>query len=197
MNNNIDIRMVEKNRANINKFGNAFGTGVFMPSREDVILNYNERKSNLSKFDLFVTRQINRYKLSLANITGINIETDAEGESIVMVSGIDATGKTINIPCSVDDPYFTKKPTVENLREAFENNKPAFFSSPRVLKDLINEINLKEKKRVDDLIKELQSISDNLGTTISDNSCKVDDYFKQLDAKTETNLHMHMTIEQN
>lgn len=194
---NVNIRVIEQNRSQINKFGTVFGTGVFTPSKEGVILDFNSRRQNMSSHDLFVTRNINRFKLGIVNITGINYAQDADGEDIVKISGVDPSGKEVTINCEVTNPTFTKEPTTESLREALESGKTAFFKSGRKMKDEINGLNYKELERVTKLIAELTSIQDNLKATIKSNDEKVDTYYNQLDNKDKTeNVHIHMTVEE-
>lgn len=191
---NVNIRVMEQNRAQINKFGTVFGTGVFTPKKEGVITDFNSRKQNLSAFDLFLTRNINRFKLGIVNITGINYEKDAEGEDAVIVKGIDPSGNEVTIPCTVTNPTFTKEPTSATLREALESGKQAFFKSGRKMKEEINALNNKELERVNKLIAELEGVRDMLKTTIRSNDEKVDEYYNQLDKKSEANVHIHMEV---
>lgn len=191
----VNIRVFEENRANITKFGNAFGTGVFAPSREAVITDFNERKSSMTELDLFINRNIFRYKMAIVNIKGINYTQDVDGEPCVMVTGIDQAGKEISIPCSIKDSKFTKEATADNLRDAITNGKPAYFSSGRKIKEEINKVNQKEVGRIEDLIRELEAIKNNLKLTIDNNNAKVDRYYKELDKKSDGDMHIRMTIE--
>lgn len=193
---NVNIRVMEQNRAQVNSFGRVFGTGVFTPKKEGVITDFNARKQNMSQFDLFVTRNINRYKLGLINITGVNYAKDAEGEDCVIISGIDASGNDVKIPCNIANSTFTKEPTSETLREALESGKPVFFKNARALKGQINDLNNKELDRVTKLIAELEGMRDNLKATIKSNDEKVDEYYDQLDKKGgDVSIHMHAELE--
>lgn len=196
MENNVNIRVMEQNRAQVNSFGRVFGTGVFTPKKEGVITDFNARKQNMSNFDLFINRNVNRYKLGIVNITGINYAKDAEGEDCVMITGVDPTGKEVKIPCEISNSSFTKEPTTETLREALESGKPAFFKSGRVMKNEINTLNNKELDRVNKLIAELEGVRDAIKSTIKSNDEKVDEYYAQLDKKGgDTTIHMHMEVE--
>lgn len=195
---NVNVRVIEQKRAQINKFGTVFGTGVFTPKKEGVVTDFNARKQNLGTHDLFITRNLNRYKVNIVNITGINYAKDAEGEDIVRISGVDSAGKEINpIDCEISNSQFTKDPTTDNLRDALDSGKPAFFKSGRKMKDEVNGLNYKELDRVNKLIAELEAARDTIKTTIKLNDEKVDDYYKQLDGKTssDVNYHIHATVE--
>lgn len=195
---NVNVRVIEQKRAQINKFGTVFGTGVFTPKKEGVVTDFNARKQNLGTHDLFITRNLNRYKVNIVNITGINYAKDAEGEDIVRISGVDSAGKEISpIDCEINNSQFTKDPTTDNLRDALDSGKPAFFKSGRKMKDEVNSLNYKELDRVNKLIAELEAARDAIKTTIKINDEKVDDYYKQLDGKTsgDLNYHIHATVE--
>ena len=195
---NVNVRVIEQKRAQINKFGTVFGTGVFTPKKEGVVTDFNARKQNLGTHDLFITRNLNRYKVNIVNITGINYAKDAEGEDIVRISGVDSAGKEISpIDCEISNSQFTKDPTTDNLRDALDSGKPAFFTSGRKMKDEVNGLNYKELDRVNKLIAELEAARDTIKTTIKLNDEKVDDYYKQLDGKTssDVNYHIHATVE--
>ena len=195
---NVNARVIEQKRAQINKFGTVFGTGVFTPKKEGVVTDFNARKQNLGTHDLFITRNLNRYKVNIVNITGINYAKDAEGEDIVRISGVDSAGKEISpIDCEISNSQFTKDPTTDNLRDALDSGKPAFFKSGRKMKDEVNGLNYKELDRVNKLIAELEAARDTIKTTIKLNDEKVDDYYKQLDGKTssDVNYHIHATVE--
>lgn len=195
---NVNVRVIEQKRAQINKFGTVFGTGVFTPKKEGVVTDFNARKQNLGTHDLFITRNLNRYKVNIVNITGINYAKDAEGEDIVRISGVDSAGKEISpIDCEISNSQFTKDPTTDNLRDALDSGKPAFFKSGRKMKDEVNGLNYKELDRVNKLIAELEAARDTIKTTIKLNDEKVDDYYKQLDGKTsaDVNYHIHATVE--
>ena len=195
---NVNVRVIEQKRAQINKFGTVFGTGVFTPKKEGVVTDFNARKQNLGTHDLFITRNLNRYKVNIVNITGINYAKDAEGEDIVRISGVDSAGKEISpIDCEISNSQFTKDPTTDNLRDALDSGKPAFFKSGRKMKDEVNGLNYKELDRVNKLIAELEAARDTIKTTIKLNDEKADDYYKQLDGKTssDVNYHIHATVE--
>lgn len=195
---NVNVRVIEQKRAQINKFGTVFGTGVFTPKKEGVITDFNARKQNLGTHDLFINRNLNRYKVNVVNITGINYAKDAEGEDIVRISGVDSAGREISpIDCEISNSQFTKDPTTDNLRDALDSGKPAFFKSGRKMKDEVNSLNYKELDRVNKLIAELEAARDAIKTTIKLNDEKVDDYYKQLDGKTsdDVNYHIHATVE--
>ena len=195
---NVNVRVIEQKRAQINKFGTVFGTGVFTPKKEGVVTDFNARKQNLGTHDLFITRNLNRYKVNIVNITGINYAKDAEGEDIVRISGVDSAGKEISpIDCEISNSQFTKDPTTDNLRDALDSGKPAFFKSGRKMKDEVHGLNYKELDRVNKLIAELEAARDTIKTTIKLNDEKVDDYYKQLDGKTssDVNYHIHATVE--
>lgn len=195
---NVNVRVIEQKRAQINKFGTVFGTGVFTPKKEGVVTDFNARKQNLGTHDLFINRNLNRYKVNVVNITGINYAKDAEGEDIVRISGVDSAGREISpIDCEISNSQFTKDPTTDNLRDALDSGKPAFFKSGRKMKDEVNSLNYKELDRVNKLIAELEAARDAIKTTIKLNDEKVDDYYKQLDGKTssDVNYHIHATVE--
>ena len=65
------------------------------------------------------------------------------------------------------------------------------------MKDEVNGLNYKELDRVNKLIAELEAARDTIKTTIKLNDEKVDDYYKQLDGKTssDVNYHIHATVE--
>lgn len=193
---NVNIRVMEQHRAQISGFGKVFGTGVFTPKKEGVITDFNARKQNMSQFDLFVTRNVNRYKLGLINITGVNYTKDVEGEDCVMISGIDYSGNEVKIPCEISEPTFTKEVSVETIRESLETNKPVLFKNARALKGQINDLNNKELDRVNKLIAELEGVRNMLKETIKSNDEKVDEYYNQLDKKSgDVSIHMHAEIE--
>lgn len=192
---NVNIRVIEKNRSQITKFGTVFGTGVFTPKKEGIITDFNARKQNMSPFDIMLTRNVNRFKLGVVNITGVNYGKDAEGEDSVIVTGVDPAGNEVKIPCAVSNPKFTVEPNANTIREALETNKPAFFKSGRKMKDEINALNNKELDRVNKLIAELEGVRDMLKSTIKSNDEKVDEYYNQLDKKdVDANIHIRMDI---
>lgn len=194
---NINIRVIEQNRAQINKFGTVFGTGVFTPRKEQVITDFNSRKQNMTAHDLFITRNIHRFKIGVVNITGVNYAKDADGEDIVRISGVDPLGKEVTINCEVTKPTFTQEPTTDSLREAFESGKTAFFKSGRKMKDEINSLNNKELARINALIEELEAARETVKSTIDANNQKVDEYYNQLDKKSgNTSVHLRMTVEE-
>lgn len=192
MENNVNVRVIEENRAEISKFGTMFAKGVFTPSKENVILDFGSRSQQAAENNgLFLNRNIVRHKVDVVNIIGLNYEKDIDGEDSVIVTGIDASGKTIKVPCQASSSKFTKDATEDALRDALSVKTPTFFNSGKKVKEAVNRINNKELAKIEALISELEDIRANIKRTITDNEVKIDAYYKQLDNKdVEINVHV-------
>lgn len=198
MEKNIDIRMVENNRANANKFGNIFGSAVFTPSKEMCITDYNKRKQEMTDHDIFVTRNIERYKINAINVVGVNYGHDLEGETNITVTGIDAAGKEVDIPCSLRDPNFISKPTPDNIRKDITSNEgpKGFYTNVREVVKQLNSLNDKNIIRLENLKRDIEAWIEMLKTSNTDNIRKQDDFYNSLDGKSESgSVRVHMTIE--
>lgn len=192
MEKNVNVRVIEENRAEISKFGTMFAKGVFTPSKENAILDFGSRLQQASENNgLFLNRNVTRHKVDVVNIIGLNYEKDIDGEDSVIVTGVDAAGKVIKVPCQASSSKFTKDATDDALRDALESKTPAFFNSGKKVKDAINRINAKELSKIEALITELEGLRSLLKRTMADNEAKIDAYYKQLDSKdVEVRVHV-------
>lgn len=190
----INVNIIEQNRADITKFGNVFGKGVFTPVKENVITDFNSRHQKaVENNDLFLSRNVQRFKAATVNIISMAVETDIDGESVVIIN----KGLKDEFRCPVNNPRFTKDATDEALRDSMnapEGGK-SYFANGKKVKDAVNRLNLKELAKVEALQAELEKIAVNLKTTIANNDAKIDNYYKQLDSRP-SDINVHVSVEQ-
>lgn len=191
----INIHVIEENRSAISEYGKVFGKAVFTPTKEGIILNFGQRSQQAAENNgLFLNRQINRCKVAPVNITSLSVETDIDGESVVVINkGLtDAAGNSTEVRCPMSSPKFTKEATDDNLRDSFEAKTRAYFSSGKKVRDAVNRINMKELEKVEGLISELEKVANNLRTTITNNDVLIENYYKQLDNK---GAEVHVSVD--
>lgn len=190
----VNVNVVEQNRADLSKFGNVFAKGVFTPCKENVITDFNSRLQQAHENNgLFLSRNVQRFKAGIVNIMSLSIETDIDGESVVVIN----KGLKDEFRCPVNNPRFTKDATDEALRESLnssESNK-SYFANGKKVKDAVNRLNTKELEKVESLISELEKIRTNIKTTIANNDAKIDNYYKQLDNKGGVDVDVHVSVE--
>ena len=194
MENIVNVNVIEQNRADLSKFGQVFAKGVFTPNKENVIIDFNARHQQaLENNGLFLSRNVQRFKASIVNIMSLAIETDIDGESVVVIN----KGTKDEFRCPVNNPRFTKDATDDALREslsASEGNK-SYFANGKKVKEAVNRLNVKELEKVENLISELEKIRTNLRTTIANNDAKIDNYYKQLDNKGGVEVSVDVTVD--
>lgn len=194
----INIQVVEENRGSMIDFGKIYGKRVFMPTKAPLIIDFNKKSDEVSHNNgLFVNRNINRYKVEAVDIAGIELEKGIDGTpEIVLNKGkVNEAGDSIEIRCSLDDPKFTRDVTAENVAKALAKdssyNLRSFFSSGKKLAEMLNQENVKELTRINNLIEDLKKMAGSLESTIEKNTAYAESYYHQLDGK-ETAVRIHV-----
>lgn len=200
-NNKINIQVVEENRPNLAAFGNVYGRRIFKASKTPVITDFQSRtdQANHAK-GLFVSRNINRYKVVAIDITAIALKKglDDDWEVVINEGLIDETGADIEVRCPITKSDFTEDVTTDNLVKALSKDANVgtnvFFSSGKKLAKFLNAENDKENTKVLALVDELKKISSMLETTSEKNTSYADSYYRQLDGKGDK-INLHVNIE--
>lgn len=193
--------MVEQNRQNLAKFRPLFGARIFRAVRIPVVTDFNLRSEQANQNNgLFINRNIYRYKSQSIDITALDLEKgiDDEWEVVINKDKVDEAGNSIEIRCPLGDNKFTKEATVENLAEALKKDgsgKNYYFSSGKQLTEQINRLNDKEQQKAEALAAELKKISEAIQTTKEKNLANTESYYRQLDGKTEVNVHVNIDNE--
>lgn len=201
-NTKINIQVVEENRPNLAAFGGLFGKRIFKAAKEQVITDYNQQKEAAEHNNgVFITRNINRYKVLAIDITGITLEKGInpdEYEVVINKDQVDEVGNSIEVRCPIANNKFTKDVTVDSLRDALmkdpTNANNIYFSSGKKLADFLNQENTKEKAKIDELADSLKKMSMMIETTSEKNSAYADAYYRQLDRRdggTTVNIHVN------
>lgn len=197
----INIQVVEQNRQNLAKFRPLFGARIFRAVRIPVVTDFNLRSEQANQNNgLFINRNIYRYKSQSIDITALDLEKgiDDEWEVVINKDKVDEAGNSIEIRCPLGDNKFTKEATVENLAEALKKDgsgKNYYFSSGKQLTEQINRLNDKEQQKAEALAAELKKISEAIQTTKEKNLANTESYYRQLDGKTEVNVHVNIDNE--
>lgn len=197
----INIQVVEQNRQNLAKFRPLFGARIFRAVRIPVVTDFNLRSEQANQNNgLFINRNIYRYKSQSIDITALDLEKgiDDEWEVVINKDKVDEAGNSIEIRCPLGDNKFTKEATVENLAEALKKDgsgKNYYFSSGKQLTEQINRLNDKEQQKAEALAAELKKISEAIQTTKEKNLANTESYYRQLDGKTEVNVHVNLDNE--
>lgn len=197
----INIQVVEQNRQNLAKFRPLFGARIFRAVRIPVVTDFNLRSEQANQNNgLFINRNIYRYKSQSIDITALDLEKgiDDEWEVVINKDKVDEAGNSIEIRCPLGDNKFTKDATVENLAEALKKDgsgKNYYFSSGKQLTEQINRLNDKEQQKAEALAAELKKISEAIQTTKEKNLANTESYYRQLDGKTEVNVHVNLDNE--
>jgi len=201
-NTKINIQVVEENRPNLAAFGGLFGKRIFKAAKEVIITDYNQQKEHAEHNNgIFITRNVNRYKVLAIDITGITLERGLnpdEYEVVINKDQVDETGNSIEVRCPIANNKFTKDVTVDSLRDALmkdpTNTNNVYFSSGKKLAEFLNQENAKEKAKIDELTENLKKMSMMIETTSEKNSAYADAYYRQLDRKggdTTINIHVN------
>lgn len=200
-NNKINIQVVEENRPNLASFGNIYGRRIFKAVKTPIITDFQSRTENANHTKgIFVTRNINRYKVVAIDITSIALKKgiDDDYEIVINEGLVDETGADIEVRCPITKSDFTEDVTTENLVKALSKDSSAgsnvFFSSGKKLAKFLNAENDKENAKVCDLIDELKKISQMLEVTSEKNTAYADSYYRQLDGKSAS-TKVNITIE--
>lgn len=193
----INISVVEQNRSNMQEFGNLFGKCIFRAAKTPVIIDFNQKlEMAKNSKDLFLNRNIDRYKVQAINISSLNLGKGIDGEHEIIINEgkVDENGESIEIRCPLSNSKFTKEVTVDNISESLtkDSSTHVYFSNANKLTDYLNQSNYKEKARVDKLCEELKKISEMLEKTSDNNEAFTKAYYNQLDGKkTEVRLHVN------
>lgn len=193
----INISVVEQNRSNMQEFGNLFGKCIFRAAKTPVIIDFNQKlEMAKNSKDLFLNRNIDRYKVQAINISSLNLGKGIDGEHEIIINEgkVDENGESIEIRCPLSNSKFTKEVTVDNISESLtkDSSTHVYFSNANKLTDYLNQSNYKEKARVDKLCEELKKISEMLEKTSDNNEAFTKAYYNQLDGKkTEVRLHIN------
>lgn len=193
----INISVVEQNRSNMQEFGNLFGKCIFRAAKTPVIIDFNQKlEMAKNSKDLFLNRNIDRYKVQAINISSLNLGKGIDGEHEIIINEgkVDENGESIEIRCPLSNSKFTKEVTVDNISESLtkDSSTHVYFSNANKLTDYLNQSNYKEKARVDKLCEELKKISEMLEKTSDNNEAFTKAYYNQLDSKkTEVRLHVN------
>lgn len=191
----INVQIVEENRAVLADASKVYGKRIYKAVKNPVILDFASRaeQANHTK-DLFLNRNINRYKTVFIDITSIALRKgiDEDYEIVLNEGQIDEAGNDIEIRCPLTKAEFTTEVTVENLAEALNKNDSSnmFFSSGKKLAKFLNAENDKELLRIDSLLKELEQAKKTIVTTKENNINGAESYYRQLDGKKDINIHV-------
>ncbi len=195
-NTTINISVVEQNRPVMQDFGQLYGKCIFRAVKTPVILDFNQKleKANDNK-DLFLNRNIDRYKVQAINITSLNLGKGIDGEHEIIINEgkVDENGNSIEIRCPLSNSKFTKEVTVDNISDSLTKGSSThvYFSNANKLTDYLNQSNYKEKARVDKLIEDLKKISEAIEKTSENNEAYTKAYYNQLDNK-KTDIRIHV-----
>lgn len=193
----INISVVEQNRSNMQEFGNLFGKCIFRAAKTPVIIDFNQKlEMAKNSKDLFLNRNIDRYKVQAINISSLNLGKGIDGEHEIIINEgqVDENGESIEIRCPLSNSKFTKEVTVDNISESLtkDSSTHVYFSNANKLTNYLNQSNYKEKARVDKLLEELKKISEMLEKTSDNNEAFTKAYYSQLDdKKTEVRIHVN------
>lgn len=199
MNNNtkINVQIVEENRPNLTAFGNLYGRRIFKAVKTPVIIDFASRleQANHNK-DLFVNRNINRYKTLGIDITSLALRKgiDDDYEIVINEGLVDEAGEDIEVRCPITKHDITADVDVENIAKALnkDGGNNIFFSSGKKLSKFLNAENAKERARVSALIDELQKVYKVIETTEERNTQNSESYYRQLDGKKEVHVHVEV-----
>ena len=199
MNNNtkINVQIVEENRPNLTAFGNLYGRRILKAVKTPVIIDFASRleQANHNK-DLFLNRNINRYKVLGIDITALALRKgiDDDYEIVINEGLVDEAGEDIEVRCPITKHDITTEVDVDNIAKALnkDGGNNIFFSSGKKLSKFLNAENAKERARVNALIDELQKIDKAIETTEERNTQSSENYYRQLDGKKEVRVHVEV-----
>lgn len=200
-NKTINLHVVEENRPNIANFGGLYGKRIFKVEKTPVVLDFASRfEAAKDNNGLFITRNIDRYRVIAIDITGLNLEKDIDGEHIIVINKDveDENGTSLEVRCSLANKKFTKDVTVEEVTAALnagKNTSNIFFSNGKKLAEFMNRQNDKEAAKVAALREELAKIESVLTRTNEKNYTDTEAYYRQLDGKSGIDVSVRVHTE--
>ena len=196
----ININIVEENRPSLTSFGPLFGKRIFSAVKIPVFTDFNSRTEAAQHNNgVFITRNLNRYKVQAIDITSLILEKGLEDEFEIVINKdmTDDAGNSLEVRCPLTDSHFTKEVNTENLIAALNKENGSankiFFSSGKKLAEQLNQQNAKEMAKLDGLIADLKKAYGMIETTSDKNSAYAEAYYRQLDGKkTDVNVHVEI-----
>lgn len=196
----INVEIVKDSRPSMGKFGMLLGKQIFTIEKVNVDLKYNSRLAEAQVKNLLMpSRPIVRYKVKAIDIVSIDTALDASNSPVVILNPgrIDANGNSLEIICPMVDPKFAAEVTVQSVAEAInkKNGGIVYFSNGKRLAEQANILNQKEISELSDFIDELKKQQNLVDNTITTNTNNIDEYYKELDGKSGTNVEARIHIE--
>lgn len=202
MANKINVNIVEENRPSLTSFGPLFGKRIFSAVKIPVFTDFNKRSEDAQHNNgIFITRNVNRYKVQAIDITSLVMEKGLEDEYEIVINKdlIDEHGNSLEVRCPLTNSHFTKEVTIDNLAAALNKDASSggkvFFSSGKKLAEHLNQQNAKELNKLNDLINDLKKANNMIEVTSEKNSAYAEAYYRQLDGKKSTDINVHVSID--
>lgn len=196
--NQINVEVVRDSRDIMGKFGALYGKQIFTVTKEQCDLKYGSRLQEATDKGLLMpNRPIHRYKILAIDIVKLALAVDASGAPVVIINeGLtDQTGKnSIEIRCPLTDPKLANEVTVQSVADALNKNQvaPVYFSNAKRLVAEVNALNQGELTKVANFIEDIKAQKAIIEKTITSNHNNVDEYYRELDKKSSTDLHVHI-----
>lgn len=192
MNKQINVRVVEDNRASLVEFGKIYGKRIFKASKVPVMTDFNRQQREAEEnAGITLSRSPYRYKMEAIDITSIKIGQGVDGATVVILNeGLeDAAGNSTEVRCPIENSKFATKVTEDAVREAIDkHNNDMLFMSGRELASKLSPANMGEIARLKKLIADAESMIKIIESTNDKNVNDTDEYYKQLDGKVRVQV---------
>lgn len=188
MNTNIDVAVAQK-RVEIGTIGKCLGTQFFQVDVRVADLDYAKKQAEVAangNKDFVLNRVPNRYMLRSIEVHNVSIDVTAAGvPSLFINKHEDGLTADITIPIGDDMTNFSQL-TRTALEEALRGDKSKVFADPKKLCEVVNELNVQEKKRLDALYTFIDNARKGCLSAIAANEKKVAEYEAQIMASAPT-----------
>lgn len=178
---NIVETTIKSNRTPLSILGSKmFGQDVFTPQTRffnpdhDKVLEQAKQKSNV---DLVLNRSPRRFAIGYITIASMATKQNAIGDVVCRLN--EGTDHQIDIPLGQNSTNFGET-TEEAVQKALKDkNSKAVFADPKDLSGILNDLNLGEIARLDNIIEQAQKAKAQCMSAIAANEKIVADYERE------------------
>lgn len=195
----INVNTVINNRKAISVVGGALGTQYFKASAREGWQDFDKEAAAVKaggNSDFILNRTPRRYRLRGTDVYSMQIGTDGSGSTVVFINK-DSEDELV-IPISADMTH-AGIVTEDAVGKALRGDSSIFFQDPMKLAKTLNNYNLGEKKRLENLVKKLQRIITAIDSTIKENEQKATKFMSELSSSNNDSIpsEAEMKVEVN
>ena len=195
----INVNTVINNRKAISVVGSALGTQYFKASAREGWQDFDKEAAAVKaggNSDFILNRTPRRYRLRGTDVYSMQIGTDGSGSTVVFINK-DSEDELV-IPISADMTH-AGIVTEDAVGKALRGDSSIFFQDPMKLAKTLNNYNLGEKKRLENLVKKLQRIITAIDSTIKENEQKATKFMSELSSSNNDSIpsEAEMKVEVN